>query len=53
MLEPDSLANSITNSAIEFCAQATPVYEEGIAHAISSLQYDHVHLYIDAAHGGW
>jgi cellulose 1,4-beta-cellobiosidase len=53
VLEPDSLANIITNQAIEFCAQAGPVYEEGIAYAIANLQFDHVHLYIDAAHGGW
>lgn len=54
VLEPDSLANIITNSeTIEFCAEAAPVYEEGIAHAISELQFDNVHLYIDAAHGGW
>ncbi|WYZ46662.1 hypothetical protein EsH8_IX_000887 [Colletotrichum jinshuiense] len=53
VLEPDSLANLVTNLHIEFCAKAAPVYEEGIAYAISSLQYSHVNLYIDAAHGGW
>ena len=53
VLEPDSLANLVTNMGIELCAKAAPVYREGIAYAISSLQYDHVHLYIDAAHGGW
>lgn len=53
VLEPDSLANLVTNTGIELCAKAAPVYREGIAHAIASLQYDHVHLYIDAAHGGW
>ncbi|RYP35762.1 hypothetical protein DL768_010967 [Monosporascus sp. mg162] len=53
VLEPDSLANLVTNLAIEACAGAAPLYEEGIAHAISSLQFDNVHLYLDAAHGGW
>ena len=53
VLEPDSLANLVTNMGIEFCANAADVYREGIAHAINSLQYSHVHLYIDAAHGGW
>lgn len=53
VLEPDSLANLVTNMAVEKCAAAAPVYEEGIAYAISQLQFDHVHLYIDAAHGGW
>jgi cellulose 1,4-beta-cellobiosidase len=38
---------------VPFCANATPVYEEGIAYAISQLQFPHVALYIDAAHGGW
>jgi cellulose 1,4-beta-cellobiosidase len=38
VLEPDSLANLVTNMGIEFCAQAEPVYKEGIAYAISKLQ---------------
>ncbi|RYP09380.1 hypothetical protein DL764_001321 [Monosporascus ibericus] len=53
VLEPDSLANLVTNLGVEACAEAAPLYEEGIAHAISSLQFDNVHLYLDAAHGGW
>ncbi|KAK0119372.1 hypothetical protein ONS95_010823 [Cadophora gregata] len=53
ILEPDSLGNAVTNQNIPFCAGATPVYEEGIAYAISKLQAKNVHLYIDAAHGGW
>jgi cellulose 1,4-beta-cellobiosidase len=53
VLEPDSLGNAITNQGTPFCAKATPVYEEGIAYAIAKLQFPHVHLYIDAAHGGW
>lgn len=36
-----------------FCATASPVYEEGIAYAISKLQFPNVHLYIDVSHGGW
>jgi cellulose 1,4-beta-cellobiosidase len=53
VLEPDSLGNLVTNMAIEACATAAPLYEEGISYAIASLQYPHVNLYIDAAHGGW
>lgn len=53
VVEPDSLGNVITNQAIPFCASASPVYEEGIAYAISKLQFPNVSLYIDAAHGGW
>lgn len=53
VLEPDSLGNGVTNQGIEKCAKATPFYEEGIAYAISKLQAPNLHLYIDAAHGGW
>jgi cellulose 1,4-beta-cellobiosidase len=53
VLEPDSLGNLVTNMGVERCAAAASIYKEGIAHAISSLQFDNVHLYIDAAHGGW
>ncbi|KAK4140013.1 glycoside hydrolase [Dichotomopilus funicola] len=53
VLEPDSLANLVTNLGVEFCANAAPVYREGIAYAIANLQYPNVNLYLDAAHGGW
>ena len=53
VLEPDSLGNAVTNQGVPFCAKATPIYEEGIAYAISKLQSPHIHLYMDAAHGGW
>lgn len=53
VVEPDSLGNLVTNLNVEKCANAAGAYKEGIAHAISSLQFDNVHLYIDAAHGGW
>lgn len=53
VVEPDAVGNIVTNQAIAFCANATPVYEAGIAYAISELQMDHVALYLDAAHGGW
>ncbi|KAM7194243.1 glycoside hydrolase family 6 protein [Rhypophila sp. PSN 637] len=53
VLEPDSLGNLVTNMGIPQCEKAAPIYTAGIAHAIKSLQYKHVSLYIDAAHGGW
>lgn len=53
VLEPDSLGNVITNQAVAECAAATPAYEQGIAYAITKLQFPNVALYIDAAHGGW
>ncbi|KAK3681317.1 glycoside hydrolase family 6 protein [Podospora appendiculata] len=53
VLEPDSLGNLVTNMAVDFCAKAAPTYQAGIAYAIASLQFANVHLYLDAAHGGW
>jgi len=53
VLEPDSLGNLVTNMGVPFCAGAADVYRAGIAHAIAALQFNNVHLYMDAAHGGW
>lgn len=53
VVEPDAIGNIVTNMGTPFCAQAAPVYEEGIAYAIASLQYENVNLYVDASHGGW
>ncbi|PGH23047.1 hypothetical protein AJ80_02820 [Polytolypa hystricis UAMH7299] len=53
VLEPDAVGNLVTNTAIELCEKAIPAYKEGIAYAVSNLQADNIHLYIDASHGGW
>ncbi|KAK2036534.1 endoglucanase-6B [Colletotrichum somersetense] len=53
VVEPDALANLVTNSNVALCAKAKTAYQDGIANVIASLQYDHVGLYIDAANGGW
>ncbi|KAH8149395.1 uncharacterized protein LAJ45_06474 [Morchella importuna] len=53
ILEPDSLANLVTNLAVEKCAGAEQAYKAGVAYAIKKLQFSNVHLYLDAAHGGW
>ncbi|KAK7928636.1 hypothetical protein PG985_005634 [Apiospora marii] len=53
VLEPDSLANIVTGLSNKKCAAAQDVYKQGIAAAIKNLQFKHVHLYIDAANGGW
>lgn len=53
VLEPDSLGNLVTNMNVEKCANAADAYKEGVAYAISNLQFENVNLYIDAAHGGW
>ncbi|KAK7751022.1 hypothetical protein SLS62_007007 [Diatrype stigma] len=53
VVEPDALANLVTNLGVGRCAEAAALYEEAIVHALSSLQFDHVHLYLDAGHSGW
>ncbi|KAF9554540.1 cellobiohydrolase [Agrocybe pediades] len=53
ILEPDSLANLVTNMGVEKCATAASAYKEGIAYALAKLQRDNVALYLDGANGGW
>ncbi|KAF8665661.1 hypothetical protein AX16_000114 [Volvariella volvacea WC 439] len=53
ILEPDSLGNLVTNLGVPKCAGAAQAYKDGVSYAISKLQHRNVHLYIDAAHGGW
>jgi cellulose 1,4-beta-cellobiosidase len=53
VVEPDSIGNMVTNQAVEACAVAKPLHEEGIAYALKKLQLPNVNLYLDAAHGGW
>jgi len=53
VLEPDSLANLVTNLSVEKCRGAAQAYKEGIAYAIKKLQRKNVSLYIDGAHTGW
>jgi cellulose 1,4-beta-cellobiosidase len=53
ILEPDSLSNLVTNTAIPRCAAAAGIYKRGIAYAIAKLSQPNVFLYLDAAHAGW
>jgi cellulose 1,4-beta-cellobiosidase len=53
ILEPDSLANLVTNLANPKCEQAAPYYKRGIAYAITKLSQPNGFLYLDAAHAGW
>jgi cellulose 1,4-beta-cellobiosidase len=53
ILEPDSLANLITNLENPKCKAAEGIYKRSIAYAIAKLSLPNVFLYIDAAHGGW
>jgi len=53
VLEPDSLANLVTNLGTPRCAAAAGIYKRGIAYAIAKLSMPHVSVYLDAAHAGW
>ena len=53
MIEPDSLANLVTNTSVKKCAESDAIYRGSIAYAISALSMPHVSLYLDAGHSGW
>lgn len=56
ILEPDSLANVVTNLDNVACANSQQVYRDGITYAVSKLSTaggSALALYLDAAHGGW
>ncbi|EPS39051.1 hypothetical protein H072_7175 [Dactylellina haptotyla CBS 200.50] len=53
VLEPDSLANLVTNMHIENCANAAATYKAGIAYAISQFQDKNVAVYLDIGHSNW
>jgi cellulose 1,4-beta-cellobiosidase len=53
VVEPDSLANLVTNLENPKCAAAEGIYRRGIAYAVSKLSLPNVFLYLDAAHAGW
>jgi len=53
ILEPDSLANLVTNIENPKCQAAEGIYKRGIAYAIAKLSLPNVFIYLDAAHAGW
>ncbi|KAF8582951.1 glycoside hydrolase family 6 protein [Ramaria rubella] len=53
VVEPDGLANLVTNLDISKCANAESTYIELVSYAISQLQQPNVFLYLDAGHSGW
>lgn len=48
MVEPDSLANLVTNMNVAKCAGAHDAYLEGINYAVTQLNLANVAMYIDA-----
>lgn len=53
VIEPDSLANLVTNLSDQRCATADPVYRRMTVYAIQKLSQPNIYLYLDAGHAGW
>ncbi|KAJ5272510.1 hypothetical protein N7478_007635 [Penicillium angulare] len=53
VIEPDSLANLVTNLNVAKCANAEAAYLECVNYALIQLNLPNVAMYIDAGHAGW
>ena len=53
VIEPDSLANMVTNMNVPKCQGAAAAYRECTLYAIDRLNLPHVSMYLDAGHAGW
>lgn len=53
IIEPDSLANLVTNLSVEKCANAQTDYLASVNYALTTLAAAGVYMYIDAGHAGW
>ncbi|RDW62716.1 glucanase-1 [Coleophoma crateriformis] len=53
VVEPDSLANLVTNLSVSKCANAEAAYKECVEYAIAQLNLPNVSMYLDAGHAGW
>ena len=53
VIEPDSLANLVTNLNVAKCSNAESAYKELTEYAIKTLDSDNVVQYLDAGHAGW
>ncbi|TKX25837.1 glycosyl hydrolases family 6 protein [Elsinoe australis] len=53
VIEPDSLANLVTNLGTPKCAEAQQAYITGVEYAVKNLDLPNVAQYIDAGHAGW
>jgi cellulose 1,4-beta-cellobiosidase len=52
-IEPDSLANLVTNLSVPKCQNAQTAYLESTNYAIKNLDLPNVAMYLDAGHAGW
>jgi len=53
VIEPDSLANMVTNMGVAKCSGAASTYKELTVYALKQLNLPHVAMYLDAGHAGW
>ncbi|KAF9885953.1 hypothetical protein FE257_012128 [Aspergillus nanangensis] len=53
VIEPDSLANLVTNMGVQKCANAHDAYLECTNYAVTELNLPNVSMYLDAGHAGW
>ncbi|KAB8238812.1 1,4-beta-D-glucan cellobiohydrolase C [Aspergillus alliaceus] len=53
IIEPDSLANLVTNLNVQKCANAKDAYLECTSYALKQLNLPNVAMYLDAGHAGW
>ncbi|KAI0319516.1 cellobiohydrolase II [Amylostereum chailletii] len=53
IIEPDSLANLVTNLKVEKCANAQSIYLSSVTYALKQLAAVGVYMYMDAGHAGW
>jgi cellulose 1,4-beta-cellobiosidase len=53
VVEPDSLANLVTNLNVAKCANAQTTYLACVTYAIKTLNLPNVAMYLDAGHAGW
>jgi len=52
-LEPDSLANLVTNLNVAKCANAQAAYMECVTYAIQQLDLPNIAMYLDAGYARW
>ncbi|KAG8929128.1 hypothetical protein FRC03_001568 [Tulasnella sp. 419] len=53
VMEPDSLANLVTNMSDPRCANAATVYKSSTIYALKKLNFCNIWIYLDAGHAGW
>ena len=53
VIEPDSLANLVTNLNVAECSAAESAYKQLVTYAMQTLNLPNVAMYLDAGHAGW